>query len=79
MEISTDWTIPVKQSIRTCKWYSVCPIKRFTDAGLLEPRWVDEYCKKANPSCVRFQMEEKGLFHPDNMLPDGTIDPHLPR
>jgi len=26
---------------------------------------------------VRNKMEEEGLYHPDNMLPDGTIDKDL--
>jgi len=62
---------------RPCIWYSVCPIKHFTDEGLLDPIWVNTYCKKANPDCKRFQLEKAGEFHPDNMLPDGSIDPTL--
>jgi hypothetical protein len=23
--------------------------------------------------CERFKLEEKGIYHPDNMLPDGTM------
>jgi len=60
-----------------CKWYHVCPIKRFTDKGLLDKRWVEQYCLRGNTNCVRYQMEEKGQFHPDNMLPDGTLDHRL--
>ncbi|MCF2139394.1 MAG: uracil-DNA glycosylase [Candidatus Lokiarchaeota archaeon] len=60
-----------------CKWYNVCPINWFTKEGKLPKKWIEEYCLQANPKCVRYQMEEKGIFHPDNMLPDGTIDPSL--
>jgi hypothetical protein len=31
-----------------------------------------------NKKCVRYQMEENGRPHPDNMLPDGSIDQSLP-
>jgi len=64
-------------SIMTCKWYNVCPIKRFTDQGLLEEKWVNEYCLKGNKDCVRYQMEEKGEYHPDYMLPNGQYDETL--
>jgi len=47
-------------------------MKRFYEAGKLEEKWVREYCWISNPACVRKQMESKGLYHPDNMLPDGT-------
>ncbi len=60
-----------------CKWYYCCPIKWFTDAGKLEDYWVKNYCFIGNKECVRYQMEESGEPHPDNMLPDGTIRPDL--
>ena len=58
---------------RPCIWFSVCPMKRFYEAGKLEKYWIEEYCLKANPACVRKKMEDEGRYHPDNMLPDGTI------
>jgi hypothetical protein len=62
----------------TCKWYPVCPIKRFHEAGLLDDGWVDRYCKgPLRPECVRYRMEEHGTPHPDWMLPDGTLDERL--
>ncbi|WP_371801636.1 uracil-DNA glycosylase [Candidatus Lokiarchaeum ossiferum] len=60
-----------------CKWYLVCPIKYYTDKGLLDSKWVNNYCLVANPKCVRYQMENTGQIHPDNMLPDGSIDETL--
>lgn len=64
-----------------CKWYEVCPIKRFTDEGLLESRWVEEYCKKEEgyKNCVRYRLEEEGKFHPDYMLPNGELRESLKR
>jgi len=59
---------------KQCKWYEVCPMKIFTEKGFLNKYWTEKYCFNDWKNCVRFQMEEKGIFHPDNMLPDGTID-----
>jgi len=56
-----------------CFWYPVCPMKCFYESGLIEEHWVRDYCWAGNPDCVRYQMEAKGLPHPDNMLPDGSI------
>jgi len=58
---------------KVCKWYNTCPIKYFTDQGKLEPYWVKNYCLVGNKNCIRYQMEERGEYHPDNMLPDGKI------
>ena len=63
--------------IKTCKWYLVCPIKYFVDQGKLDPKWVEEYCLVENKNCVRYQMEENGEFHPENMLPNGDIQQDL--
>lgn len=61
----------------TCKWYPVCPMKYYFEEGKLDEKWVREYCHGNWAACVRYQMEERGQFHPDNMLPDGTIDKSL--
>ena len=58
---------------KICKWYEVCPMKRFYDEGKLEEKWIERYCKGNYKSCVRYQMEERGEPHPDNMLPNGEI------
>jgi hypothetical protein len=60
-----------------CKWFSVCPLKRFLEQGRLDKRWVESYCRGNYRVCVRYKMEEKGEYHPDNMMPDGTIDSRL--
>lgn len=61
----------------TCKWYPVCPMRVFFEQGKLNKYWIDRYCHGDWESCRRFQMEEQGQPHPDNMLPDGSIDPNL--
>ena len=60
-----------------CKWFDVCPLKRFYEEGKLDKKWVENYCKGDHSRCVRKKMEESGIYHPDNMLPDGTIDKRL--
>jgi hypothetical protein len=57
-----------------CKWYNVCPMKRYFEEGKLDIKWIDGYCKGNYNRCIRREMEEEGQYHPDNMLPDGTID-----
>ncbi|NIA03934.1 MAG: uracil-DNA glycosylase [Nitrospiraceae bacterium] len=58
-----------------CKWFEVCPMKRYYEEGLIDKHWLDKYCLSDNNwiNCKRYQMEEKGEYHPDNMLPDGTL------
>lgn len=56
-----------------CKWYDVCPTKRFYEEGKLEEKWIENYCKGDNKSCIRYQLEEGGEPHPDNMLSNGEI------
>ncbi|RLG20892.1 uracil-DNA glycosylase [Candidatus Micrarchaeota archaeon] len=60
-----------------CKWYSVCPMKRFYEEGKIDKHWIEDYCFGDFRKCKRYQMEEKGEYHPDNMLPDGSIDESL--
>lgn len=60
-----------------CKWYLLCPMKSYHEAGKLPCKWVELYCKGDWESCVRYQKEEKGEWHPDYMLPDGTFDKTL--
>jgi len=58
---------------KQCKWYPACPMKEFFEQGKLDKKWIETYCKGDWESCVRYRMEEKGQFHPDNMLPDGSV------
>ena len=63
---------------KTCRWYSVCPMKFFHERGLLDNYWIERYCLGDHRDCVRYKLEETGQPHPDNMLPDGSIDHRLP-
>ena len=67
----------MNKQTKSCMWYPVCPMKRFYESGKLDATWVNDYCHGNWKACVRYQMEERGEPHPDNMLPDGTIDQGL--
>ena len=60
-----------------CKWYPVCPMKIFYERGLLEEKFILSYCKGDWSSCIRYQKEESGIYHSDNMRQDGVIDENL--
>ncbi|OQX54613.1 MAG: uracil-DNA glycosylase [Candidatus Omnitrophica bacterium 4484_213] len=62
---------------KECKWYPVCPMRKFYEQGKLDRKWIENYCMLSNPDCLRRKMEERGEYHPDNMLPDGSIDESL--
>ena len=57
-----------------CKWYFCCPLKRYYEDGKLEKYWIINYCMNNWNDCVRYKMEEKGEYHPDCMLPDGSVN-----
>jgi hypothetical protein len=67
----------MKTHFRECKWYPVCPMRRFYEQGKLDREWVERYCHGDWENCRRYEMEENFQFHPDSMLPDGTIDKSL--
>jgi hypothetical protein len=52
-------------------------MKYFYEAGKLDRKWIEDYCHGNWRACIRYQMEEKGEPHPDNMLPNGQIDNSL--
>ena len=57
----------------TCKWYQLCPLRRFERQGRIDQQWAQTYCKSESnwKACKRYQLEEEGIPHPDNLLPDG--------
>ena len=57
-----------------CKWYPICPMKKFYESDKLDKKWIEMYCKGNWESCLRYKMEENGKYHSDNMLPDGSIN-----
>jgi len=62
---------------KSCKWFEVCPLKRFYEQGKLNKKWVEDYCRGDYLRCTRYKMEDRDIYHPDNMLPDGSIDKNL--
>ena len=65
--------------LMACKWYNVCPLRRFENQGKLSRLWSKQFCESQKnwENCKRYQLEEKGQYHPDNMLPSGIIDKDL--
>ena len=62
---------------KECKWWCCCPMRYYYEKGQLPEHYIRDYCFGDHLKCIRFQMEESGKYHPDNMLPDGTIDKDL--
>jgi DNA polymerase len=60
-----------------CKWFPTCPMKKYYEDGRLDEKWVSCYCQGDWERCIRFDLEERGVPHPDWMLPDGRIDERL--
>ena len=48
-------------------------MRRFFERGRLERKWIIEYCMGDYKRCVRYKLEEAGIPHPDNMLPNGEM------
>ena len=63
--------------LKECKWYCYCPIRYYTEDGKLDKKWSEEYCHGNWEKCIRYQKEENGIYHPDNLLPNGEIDENL--
>ncbi|MCD6490915.1 MAG: uracil-DNA glycosylase [Candidatus Korarchaeota archaeon] len=62
---------------KVCKWFSICPIRRFVEEGKLSKHWIEDYCMGEYKECMRYKLEAKGIPHPDNMLPNGEIKADL--
>lgn len=60
-----------------CRWFPVCPMNYYHVQGELTDEQIFPYCKGDWFACERYKMEENGILHPDNMLPDGSIDESL--
>ena len=62
-----------------CKWLSICPLRKLEEQGKISNKWKKEYCLSENNwlNCKRYQYEEKGKYHSDNMMPNGEIDKKL--
>ncbi len=62
---------------KICQWFEVCPLKKFYQQKKINKQWIEDYCWGDYSKCVRKKMEEDNLYHPDNMMPDGTFDENL--
>ncbi|MBN2395987.1 MAG: uracil-DNA glycosylase [Candidatus Atribacteria bacterium] len=62
-----------------CRWYDqTSGMKRAFDKGLLDKKWIENYCLKGGKNCIRKKrFEEEGYVSPDYVLPDGSIDEKL--
>lgn len=60
----------------TCKWHAICPLRSLENKGLIGHKWRKEYCETTGNwrECKRYQMEDKGFPHADNMMPDGCCE-----
>ncbi|MDD2352532.1 MAG: uracil-DNA glycosylase [Candidatus Caldatribacteriota bacterium] len=66
-----------KSTGKICPWFYCCPIKVYVERQLIEKKWTEQYCKLKYWRCIRKKMQDKNQYHPDNMLPDGTINTQL--
>jgi hypothetical protein len=62
---------------KECKWFTVCPMNYYYKKAKIDKSWIDNFCFGNWNECIRYQKEESGIYHPDNMMPDGTINPQL--
>ena len=51
--------------LNDCKWFPMCPMKRFYEEQRLERKWIELYCKGDWTRCVRYELEEQSHYHPD--------------
>jgi len=62
-----------------CIWYDeTSGMKRAYDKGLLDKKWIDNYCLNGGKNCIRKKrFEEEGYVSPDYVLPGGTVNENL--
>lgn len=58
-----------------CRWYNeTSGVKRAYDLGLIDKKWVEDYCRNGGRDCVRKRRYEgEGYVSPDYVLPDGSV------
>jgi hypothetical protein len=64
-----------------CRWYNeTSGVKRAYDLGLIDRKWVEDYCWNGGKECVRKKrFEEEGYVSPDYVLPDGSVSERVKR
>ncbi|NLO07464.1 MAG: uracil-DNA glycosylase [candidate division WS1 bacterium] len=62
-----------------CHWYDeTSAMKRAYDAGLIDRKWIEDYCWNGGNGCVRKRrFEQEGYVSPNHILPDGTVSEKL--
>ena len=62
-----------------CHWYDeTSAMKRAYDLGLIDEKWVKNYCWNGGKNCVRkMRFEKEGYISPEHVLPDGTENQKL--
>ena len=62
-----------------CKWYNeTSDVKRAADRGLIDNKWVEDYCLNGGKNCVRKKrFEQENYISPGYVMPDGSIDENL--
>lgn len=57
-----------------CRWYNeTSGVKHAYDLGLIEEKWVKDYCLNGGHGCIRKQRyENEGYVSPIFVLPDGS-------
>ncbi len=58
-----------------CKWFHLCPLRSFEEKKQIDFSFRDTFCStELNwKKCARYQAEENGEYHPDELLPDGSF------
>ena len=58
-----------------CRWYNeTSGVKRACDLGLIDKKWVEDYCWNGGRDCIRKRRyESEGFVSPDYVLPDGSV------
>ena len=62
-----------------CRWYDeTSAMKRAHDKGLIDNKWVENFCWNEGKNCIRKKrFEEEGYVSPDYILPNGSEDSNL--
>jgi len=50
------------EKIKTCKWFPVCPMKFYWEAGKLDDKYIKDFCHGDWLSCVRYQKKKRVSF-----------------
>ncbi len=58
-----------------CRWYYAPPLRQQEKNGKIDLHWAEQYCKSSDgpKKRIRYELGQEGVYHPDNMLPDGSI------